>query len=340
MALRPLTGAPRRKNRVAGGGAVTIISPVHTVSDRFVGQRDFRRIAHAIRYIAARFREQPRLAAIASAAGLSPFHFNRLFRRWAGVTPRQYLAFLTGRAAREALAGSASVLEAAYAVGLSGPGRLHDLMVTLEALTPGELKAQGAGVAIRYGFGETPFGTALLASTARGVCRLSFCEGSESPLVRQLQAHWPQARLLRDDDQAQQLARRIWPTRRGVGASGAGQAERINLLVRGTNFQLRVWRALLEVGARGPTTYSALARAAGLEGSARAVGNAVAANPLGWIIPCHNVLREDGSLGGYQWGEDRKRAMLAWGSCDIIAHPEQGAPVKGSARAISPNSLV
>jgi AraC family transcriptional regulator, regulatory protein of adaptative response / methylated-DNA-[protein]-cysteine methyltransferase len=305
---------------------------VRTVSNPFVGQRDFRRIARAIRYIDARFREQPRLAAIAAAAGLSPFHFNRLFRRWAGVTPRQYLAFVTGRAAAAALADSASVLEAAYAVGLSGPGRLHDLMVTLEALTPGELKSGGAGVAIRYGFSDTPFGTALLAGTARGVCRLSFCEegGGETPLVRQLQADWPQARLLHDDEKARQLARRIWHTR---------PTGRVNVAVRGTNFQLKVWHALLELGALGPTTYSALARVAGVEGSERAVGNAVAANPVAWLIPCHNVLRKDGSLGGYQWGEDRKRAMLAWTALDIIPHPQRSAPVKGDDRIVTHNAL-
>jgi AraC family transcriptional regulator, regulatory protein of adaptative response / methylated-DNA-[protein]-cysteine methyltransferase len=312
---------------------------MQSLSDPFVDHRDFRRIARAIRYIDGRFREQPRLAAIASAAGLSQFHFNRLFRRWAGVTPRQYLAFITGRAAAEELAGSASVLDAAHAVGLSGPGRLHDLMVTLEALTPGELKAGGAGVTIRYGYSDTPFGRALLADTARGVCRLAFCERQETSaaLAGQLQASWPHAKLLRDDDGAQQLARRIWHGPRGDDGSGA--AAGVSIAVRGTNFQLRVWRALLELGASGPTTYSALARAAGVEGSERAVGNAVAANPVAWLIPCHNVLRKDGSLGGYRWGEERKRAMLAWQTRDLIQHPERSVPVKGSAPLPTYNSL-
>jgi AraC family transcriptional regulator, regulatory protein of adaptative response / methylated-DNA-[protein]-cysteine methyltransferase len=307
--------------------------------DPFVDHRDFRRIARAIGYIDAHFRDQPRLAAIASAASLSPFHFNRLFRRWAGITPRQYLAVITGRAAAEALAGSASVLEAAHAVGLSGPGRLHDLMVTLEALTPGELKAGGAGVAIRYGYSDTPFGTALLAGTVRGVSRLAFCEGSRSQarLARELQASWPHATLLRDDTQARQLARRIWHAR--PGGDSADAAARINVAVHGTNFQLTVWRALLELGASGPTSYSALARAVGAEGSERAVGNAVAANPVAWLIPCHNVLRKNGSLGGYQWGEERKRAMLAWQASDIVPHPERSVPVKGTAPSTVHNSL-
>ena len=314
---------------------------MQSVSESFVGQRDFQRIARAIRYIDARFREQPRLAAIAAAAGLSPFHFNRLFRRWAGVTPRQYLAFITGRAAAAQLAGSASVLEAAYAVGLSGPGRLHDLMVTLEALTPGELKARGAGVLIRYGFSDTPFGTALLAGTERGVCRLAFCQGAgqQTAVVSELQADRPDARLVRNDDEARQLARQIWHARKDGDASSAGPATRVNIAVRGTNFQLKVWRALLELGAQGPTTYSALARHAGIEGSERAVGNAVAANPVAWLIPCHNVLRKDGTLGGYQWGEERKRAMLAWSALDIIPHPRGSAAVKGDGRSVTHNAL-
>ncbi|HXO66076.1 MAG TPA: methylated-DNA--[protein]-cysteine S-methyltransferase [Steroidobacteraceae bacterium] len=307
-----------------------------TLSRPFVGHRDFRRIAHAIGYIDEHFREQPRLAAIASAAGLSQFHFNRLFRRWAGVTPRQYLAFITARAAGAALSGSASVLEASYAVGLSGPGRLHDLMVTLEALTPGELKAGGAGVAIHYGFSDTPFGTALLARTARGVCRLSFCDGGERrEALELLRASWPRARLERDDDAAEQQARRIWRTQQG----GGGASAPVSIAVQGTNFQLKVWRALLELGASGPTSYSAVAQAAGLGGSERAVGNAVAANPVAWLIPCHNVLRKDGSLGGYQWGEDRKRAMLAWQARETIGYRARSAPVKGSVRALTSNSL-
>lgn len=282
-------------------------------SASFLDSRDFRRIAHAIRYIDRNFREQPRLATIAASAQLSEFHFNRLFRRWAGVTPRQYLAFVTARAARASLRGSTSVLEAAYAVGLSGPGRLHDLMVTLEAVTPGELKARGSGLDIRYGFSATPFGTALLASTGRGLCHLSFHdEGGERAAVAPLAEQWREARLTRDDDLAGETAQCIW------GASAAGDATPLRVAVKGTNFQLKVWQALLEVGTAGPTTYRKVAQAAGVPGSERAVGNAIGRNPVAWLIPCHNVLRTDGSLGGYAWGEERKRAMLAWESRDII----------------------
>jgi AraC family transcriptional regulator of adaptative response/methylated-DNA-[protein]-cysteine methyltransferase len=280
----------------------------------FLDSRDFARIARAIRFIDAHFREQPRLSRIAQSAQLSEFHFNRLFRRWAGITPRQYLAFVTARAARGALAGASSVLDAAYTVGLSGSGRLHDLMVTLEAFTPGEVKALGEGIEVRHGFAVTPFGRALLARTARGVCHLSFTEpGAEASALTELRRSWPRARLVRDDPDAAQLARRIWT---GPGAArGVGTAEAaLRLAVPGTNFQLKVWQALLSLGAGSHTTYEALARLAGAPAAARAVGRAVGANPVVWLIPCHNVLRKDGTLGGYHFGEDRKRAMLAWQS--------------------------
>ena len=277
----------------------------------FLDSRDFTRIARAIRFIDANFRAQPRLAAIAASAHLSEFHFNRLFRRWAGVTPRQYLAHVTARAARGALVSTPSVLDAAYCVGLSGPSRLHDLMVTLDAVTPGELKARGRGMPITYGFTDTPFGRALLASTARGLCHLAFVEsGAEGAALAALAASWPQAPLRRDEGAAAHLAERVWDSSRG--AAGSRAAAPLKLAVKGTNFQLKVWQALLELGSAGPTSYAALARAVGVAGGARAVGTAVGANPVAWLIPCHNVLRKDGALGGYHWGEDRKRAMLAW----------------------------
>jgi AraC family transcriptional regulator, regulatory protein of adaptative response / methylated-DNA-[protein]-cysteine methyltransferase len=283
---------------------------MHTES-AFLDSRDFARIARAIRFIDANFRAQPRLAAIAASAHLSEFHFNRLFRRWAGVTPRQYLAYVTARAARGALVSTPSVLDAAYCVGLSGPGRLHDLMVTLDAVTPWELKSRGRGMHITYGLTDTPFGRALLASTARGLCHLAFVESdAEGAAVAALAASWPQAPLRRDEGAAAHLAERVWDS--SPGAAGSRAAAPLKLAVKGTNFQLKVWQALLELGSAGPTTYAALARAVGLAGGARAVGQAVGANPVAWLIPCHNVLRKDGALGGYHWGEDRKRAMLAW----------------------------
>jgi AraC family transcriptional regulator, regulatory protein of adaptative response / methylated-DNA-[protein]-cysteine methyltransferase len=303
-----------------------------STADGFVGSRDFARVARAVAYIDEHFREQPRLATIAAAARLSEFHFNRLFRRWAGVTPRQYLAFVTSHAAHRALAGPASVLDTAYTLGLSGPGRLHDLLVTLDAVTPGEVKTGGSGVHMSYGFSDTPFGTALLASTSRGLSHLAFVEpGAQAAALDELNTLWPNARQHRDDDGAAELTRHIW----GRARADSGEREPLKLAARGTNFQIKVWRALLELGSAGPTTYGALAGVAGVAGAAQAVGNAVGANPVAWLIPCHNVLRKDGSLGGYRWGAARKRAMLAWTSL----HSERpaagsGASVRATARAI------
>jgi AraC family transcriptional regulator of adaptative response/methylated-DNA-[protein]-cysteine methyltransferase len=299
--------------------------------EAFVDSRDFARVARAIHYIDENFRAQPRLATIAAAARLSEFHFNRLFRRWAGVTPRQYLAYVTANAARGALAGSASVLDTAYTLGLSGPGRLHDLLVTLDALTPGEVKTRGRGVRMSYGFTDTPFGTALLANTSRGLSHLAFIEpGAEAAALDELTALWSKAQRRRDDAAAAELTRTIWAD---AHAATGESAAPLRLAVRGTNFQIRVWRALLELGSAGPTTYAALARAAGVAGGARAVGNALGTNPVAWLIPCHNVLRKDGALGGYRWGAERKRAMLAWSSLRGQAADPRRSRVPGSAAA-------
>jgi len=273
--------------------------------ENFLNGRDFERIARAIRYIDLHFRAQPRLAQIAAQAGLSEFHFNRLFRRWAGLTPKQYLAKVTGVAAREALAAEPSVLDAAHAVGLSGPGRLHDLVVTLDAVTPGELKALGAGVSVRYGLSDTPFGTALFASTERGLLKLAFMQvPSPAAVLEELKQTWPRAQFVRDDESARVLARRLW--------AAGGDGGPLRIAVSGTNLQLKVWEALLALEAGTPATYSSLAAAVQAPKAVRAVANAVGANPVAWLIPCHRVLRKSGLLGGYRWGLDRKRAMLAW----------------------------
>ena len=295
-----------------------------TATDTFLDSRDFSRIARSIRYIDAHYREQPRLARIAADAGLSEFHFNRLFRRWAGLTPKQYLAFVTGNAAKTVLAAQPSVLEAAYSVGLSGPGRLHDLVVSLEAMTPGELKTRGGGVLIRYGFSDTPFGRALIGVTDRGICHLSFVEHGKSPgALRELKERWPAAALQGDDAQAGRTAEGIW------GGARSGTLP-MSVVVAGTNFQLKVWQALMDLGSRGPCTYADLAAEIGSPSASRAVGNAVGANPVAWLIPCHQVLRRDGALGGYHWGPDRKRAMQAWGAlCHVPAPAGPGRVNRG-----------
>lgn len=275
------------------------------IHDVFLDSREFARVARAIRFIDASFREQPSLATVARHVALSEFHFNRLFRRWAGLTPRQYLAAVTAAAARGALAREGSVLAAAHAVGLSGAGRLHDLTVTLEAFSPGELRERGAGVRIWHGFAATPFGTAHFAETPRGLCHLAFIDaGGRTAAERELFAAWPRALFQRDDARCARLAGRLW----GEGTS----PEPLRLAVAGTNFQVKVWRALLELPRGMHTTYRDIALRLGAPLAARAVGNAVGANPVAWIIPCHRVLRAGAALGGYRWGGERKRAMLAW----------------------------
>jgi len=302
----PASAAGGRKKRVAPAKGVRNMRPMDTLPTNFVDSRDFARIAKAIRYIDANFRSQPKLEEVAAHVSLSEFHFNRLFRRWAGITPKQYLAAVTGSAAREALTGQVSVLDAALTVGLSGPGRLHDLVVTLEAMTPGELKAQGEGTTVRYGFSNTPFGRALFASTPRGLSHLAFVDaGQETAALATLRATAPRAEFVLDDDAARSIALRIWSPKARGGAP-------LRLNIGGTNFQLKVWQALLELGARDRTSYGELADSIGAASSTRAVAGAVGANSVAWLIPCHHVLRKGGGLGGYRWGEDRKRAMLAW----------------------------
>jgi AraC family transcriptional regulator of adaptative response/methylated-DNA-[protein]-cysteine methyltransferase len=287
------------------------------MSDAYLDHRDYRRIERAIRHLDEHWHERPGLATLARAAGLSAWHFSRLFRRWAGVTPKQYLQWLTLDAAKAELREpGGSVLAAAYAAGCSGPGRLHDLFVTLEAMSPGEFRDGGRGVRVHYGFAATPFGPMLAARTARGICRLEFVDGHERDAVAALAAEWPNATLVRDDAGAAALAAQAWPASPASPASraspGATPQPALTLAVRGTNFQLQVWRALLAAGERGATTYGELAAALGAPRASRAVGGAIGDNPVGWLIPCHRVLRRGGALGGYRWDPARKRTMLAW----------------------------
>jgi AraC family transcriptional regulator of adaptative response/methylated-DNA-[protein]-cysteine methyltransferase len=272
------------------------------IADGFLDSREFARMTRAIEYIEREYERQPKLAQIAKVVGLSEFHFNRLFRRWTGLTPKQYLAEVTSRAAGDALKSEVSVLDAAHSVGLSGGGRLHDLTVTLEAMTPGEIRTRGAGVTIRHGVANTPFGAAFFAETSRGLCRLAFIEDGGDDELRALRDFWPQARFVRDDARAKTLVETIW----------SHKTAKLPLAVCGTNFQVQVWRALLELDDGESVTYSALARKLGQPNGARAVGNAVGANPIAWVIPCHRVLRAGGKLGGYRWGTARKQMIRRW----------------------------
>jgi len=266
----------------------------------------YERIAGIIRYLDERHDEQPGLASLAGRAGWSPCHFHRLFSAWAGVTPKDFLQCLTLAHAKALLRKGESVLDAALESGLSGPGRLHDLCVSLDAASPGEWKSGGAGWEIVFGFAETPFGQCLLGESPRGICHLAFVEerGEAEEALRQA---WLSGRLVRNDRAAARLAARIF-RRPSPGEKGAP----LRAFVRGTAFQVRVWRALLQLPAGSLVTYGRLAAFIGQPKAARAVGAAVGQNPLAYLIPCHRVIRETGLMGEYRWGAVRKRAIVGW----------------------------
>lgn len=269
---------------------------------------DYERIARVLRFLDRSRAAQPDLATLAREAGLSPFHFHRLFSRWAGITPKNFLQCLNLSHAKELLKKGESVLDAALGAGLSGPGRLHDLCVRLEAATPGEIKSGGAEWTIVSGFAGTPFGTCLVAESPRGICRLSFPRSmSRAAAATEICEDWPRARLRWTDAVARKWAARLFK-------KTGKDRETLHAVVRGSAFQVRVWRALLRVPPGALVSYGRLAAAAGCPRAARAVGTAVGENPLAWLIPCHRVIRETGALGNYRWDPVRKRAMLAWES--------------------------
>lgn len=268
---------------------------------------DYQRVEQAIRYLESNFREQPSLDEIAASVNLSRYHFQRLFKRWAGVSPTQFMHYLTIEYAKERLAEAQSVYEASLDSGLSGAGRLHDLFVNIEAVTPGEYKMLGDGLEIMYGFHSTPFGECLLAETARGICALRFVgdEGRELTL-KTLREEWPLATFSQDQEKTSVTAGHIF-------SAGTGRSRRpFHLLLKGTNFQLQVWRALLAIPPGGMASYEDVAAAIGRPGAGRAVGGAVAHNPIGYLIPCHRVINKAGRIHHYRWGAARKKAILGW----------------------------
>ena len=271
--------------------------------------RDYARIEAAILYLEEHFRDQPELGEVAEQAGLSPHHFQRLFRRWAGISPKRFAQFLTLDYAKAQLEASASVLDAAYDAGLSGPSRLHDLFVTYEAMSPGAFKRGGNDVVISYGVHPSPFGPCFIGQTDRGICALGFADDqrSDAQAVRsEFERRWPAARFHEDRAGTEAIVARTFDGGR------AACAEPLRLTLCGTNFQLKVWEALLRIPPGRITSYHALAQALGLPRSARAVGGAVAANPISYLIPCHRVIRRSGHISNYEWGPARKRVMLGW----------------------------
>lgn len=266
---------------------------------------DYARIEKALAFIADRAEQQPELEAIAAASGLSPFHFQRLFTRWVGVSPKKFLQFLTLERAKSCLAESASILDAAYASGLSAPSRLHDLFVAHEAVTPGEFKRRGEGLEIAYGWARSPFGDVLILTTARGICGLAFeLDGGRAATLADMKARWPQARYVEDQARVARLARAIFEPRTG---------DRLDLVLYGSPFQIKVWEALLRIPQGALVSYDAVAAAVfGSAKGSRAVGAAVGDNPISYLIPCHRVIRKSGAINDYHWGRPRKLALIGW----------------------------
>jgi AraC family transcriptional regulator of adaptative response/methylated-DNA-[protein]-cysteine methyltransferase len=268
---------------------------------------DYHRIARAIAFMRQYHLNQPNLATVAQHIGLSEYHFQRLFTQWAGISPKRFLQYLTVEYAKSKITQTKSLLDLTLDVRLSSPGRLHDLFVNLEAMSPGEFKAGGAGLQIRYGIHDTPFGTSLIATTARGICNLYFLETTdEQTAAQRLRLAWKNAEIIRDEQATQSLRDLIF------NSETLSEQKPLTLLVKGTNFQIQVWRALLKLPFGAIATYQTIAQMVARPTAARAVGNAIGNNPIGYLIPCHRVIRESGELGGYGWGVERKTVMLGW----------------------------
>lgn len=268
---------------------------------------DYARIETAISQILAERETPPSLEALATRAGLSPFHFQRVFKRWAGVSPKQFASYLSVTYAKEALERSAPILDAALDTGLSGSSRLHDLFVSVEAMTPGEYKTQGRDLVIRHGVVDVPFGRALFLMTMRGVCGIDFIDGDDTAALDRAKRNWPLSHFEPDETAANKVAGCIFD------AANTRDSDRMpRLLLRGTNFQLQVWSALLRVPEGGIASYGDIAKTIGKPKASRAVGAALAANTIAYAIPCHRVLRATGLFKSYRWGAARRWAMLGW----------------------------
>jgi AraC family transcriptional regulator of adaptative response/methylated-DNA-[protein]-cysteine methyltransferase len=274
------------------------------------GSRDYDQIRRAIAFLSKAWEEQPSLERLADHLGLSPAHCQKLFKRWCGLSPKEFVQAITVDHARGLLSASASVLDTAHEVGLSGGSRLHDLFVTHEAMTPGDYKRRGEGLEIAYGFHETPFGEALLLATERGVAGLAFINEdkgqSRAEALADMTSRWPKARFAESPKRTESHARNIF----GAGHSRSEQPVRLVLI--GTDFEVRVWEALLKIPMGRAVSYNDIARHLGQPTASRAVGSAVGRNPISFVVPCHRVLRGDGNLGGYHWGLTRKRALIGW----------------------------
>lgn len=271
---------------------------------------DYDPIEQVIIYLNTHFREQPDLATIAAQVGMSEYHLQRTFRRWAGISPKRFVQYLTAEYVRDRLAESRDVLGTAFEAGLSGPGRLHDLTVNVYAMTPAELRDHGAGLTITYGFHDSPFGECLIGTTPRGVCALRFVPaGEHERVLADLRAEWPAVRFERDFAATQPVVEQVFSADRRA----------LPLLVKGTNFQIRVWEALLRIPSGALVSYGDVALAIGSPRASRAVGSAAGCNPIAYLIPCHRVIRRTGVIGEYRWESPRKQAILAWEAAQLHA---------------------
>jgi AraC family transcriptional regulator, regulatory protein of adaptative response / methylated-DNA-[protein]-cysteine methyltransferase len=289
------------ENTMLSPDRVTDFKPLHAATS------DYDVVRQAIGFISQQWRKQPEVEEIAHAVGVTATDLHHLFRRWSGLTPKAFLQAITLDRARTLLRSSASVLDAAYEVGLSGPGRLHDLFVTHEAMSPGEWKAGGEGLTLHYGYHPSPFGIALIVATPRGLAGLGFADpGEEKAALADMQGRWPKARYVEDSAQTAPIAQRIFDPLKWR----ADQPLRVVLI--GTDWEVRVWETLLKIPLGCATTYSDIARKVGTAKASRAVGAAVGKNPISFVVPCHRVLGKSGKLTGYHWGITRKCAMLGW----------------------------
>lgn len=272
---------------------------------------DYHRIEQAIHFINNHRDRQPSLAEIAQAVALSEFHFQRLFSTWAGVSPKKFMQFLNKEYALQLLRKDHSILDTSLHVGLSGPGRLHDLIVNWEAATPGEIKSGGQGLEISYGFHDSTFGPVFIATTKKGICKLSFLSGSQQSVLSELQLEWPNANLISAPQVTEPLVNQLFSG--GVKQSNPKKGnEELMLFLKGTPFQIKVWEALLKIPFGQLDSYDQIAAAIGKPKASRAVGSAVGANPIAYLIPCHRVIRKVGEIGQYRWGRERKQAIIGW----------------------------
>ena len=281
--------------------------------------KDYQRVEQAIKFLEENFDRQPSLAEIAESVNLSEYHFQRLFSRWVGISPKRFLQFLTKEYAKKLIENSNNILDATYDSGLSSPGRLHDLFVNCEAVTPGKYKAKGRGVKITYGVHPSVFGDCLLATTQRGICHLEFVSsGKKTDLVNRLQDKWQNASLKFSPKITRPLVDRIFDF------AADQEPAPLHLYVRGTNFQIKVWEALLLIPLGNAVAYEDIARHIGMPRAARAVGNAVGQNPISFLIPCHRVIRKMGIFGNYGGGPARKKAILGWEAARQFADTQPG----------------